>query len=551
MHIIVKKLYMELIVEKDEVNTPLIEPREIKQINERFEIWYYDDQDIPPLSVGVYSYSAIPKCLAPCATEALEASGILAMQRQENLKLTGKGTYIAIIDSGINIFDDSFRNFDGSTRIAVLWDQENDKVYSEMNINTLIVNKNEDNDVISKDKEIPQDQDGHGTFLASVAAGSIDLQNDFVGAAPEAKLIVVKLKPASKVLKDFFFIPENATVYSEADVMLAVAFAENWMKENQALAPLVIFLGLACNNGSHCGTSPLAQYLDSVALQINHAVVTPTGNEGIRQHHYRGNISNQKEQIVEINIERDIAGFYLECWSLAPERVLIQVRSPNGETRPTSANMDNLSQSYRFPLEGTKITIDYRDVGKRRRDQLVFVRFENVPKGVWSIIISPMYSINGEFNIWLPMEGLLPSPVYFLQPDPDITITNPGDAVLPMTIGGYSLQTRGVYLESGRGFLPDKTIKPDFIAPCDQVSGKGLRNNYVTYSGTSVAAAITAGACAQILQWAVVEKNALGINSIDIKNFFIRGSVRLPGYEYPSTQTGYGRLEIYESFRQI
>ena len=56
---------------------------------------------------------------------------------------------------------------------------------------------------------------------------------------------------------------------------------------------------------------------------------------------------------------------------------------------------------------------------------------------------------------------------------------------------------------------------------------------------------------AQILQWAVVEKNALGINSIDIKNFFIRGSVRLPGYEYPSTQTGYGRLEIYESFRQI
>ena len=161
--------------------------------------------------------------------------------------------------------------------------------------------------------------------------------------------------------------------------MLAVAFAENWMKENQALAPLVIFLGLACNNGSHCGTSPLAQYLDSVALQINHAVVTPTGNDGIRQHHYRGNISNQKEQIVEINIERDIAGFYLECWSLAPERVLIQVRSPNGETRPTSANMDNLSQSYRFPLEGTKITIDYRDVGKRRRDQLVFVRFENKP----------------------------------------------------------------------------------------------------------------------------------------------------------------------------
>ena len=588
--------YMELIVERDEVDSPPIAPNRTIRINERFEIWYYNDEDVPPLSVGTYSYAAIPKCFAPCSSEALEVSGILTLQRQENLHLTGKGVYIGIADSGLNLWDSAFRNDDGSTKVDAFWDQERDIVYREEDINRILFNDNNIGNEVSRENSVqvelpqegesqnelqqegvsqnelpqegesqnellqegesqnelpqnvlPRDEDGHGTFLASLAAGRADLQNDFTGAAPDAKLIVVKLKQASKQLRDFFFIPDNVTVYSEADVMRAVAFIENTMETEHAFEPLVIMLGIGCNNGSHCGTLPLSQYLDSIAILRNRAVVMPGGNEGIAQHHFKGRVSGE----VEINVEKDIDGFYFECWSLAPERAVLSIRSPNGEIRPTTPNMDNMSQSYRFALEGTSVTIDYRYVGRRRRDQLIFVRFENVPRGVWSITVNSVNSISGEYNIWLPAEGLLSGPVFFLAPDPDTTITSPGDSVLPMTVGGYSLSTGGVYLESGRGFLADGTIKPDFIAPCDEITGKGLRDNYVTYSGSSAAAAITAGACAQILEWAVVENNAPGINSIDIKNFLIRGAVRLLGYEYPSKQAGYGRLEIYESFRQI
>lgn len=562
---------MELIVERDEIDAPLIAPSKTIRINERFEIWYYNDEDVPPLSVSTYSYTAIPKCFAPCSSEALEVSGILTMQRQQNLNLTGKGVYIGIADSGINLWDSAFRNDDGSTKVDAFWDQERDIVYREEDINRILFNENNSGNNVSRENSVqaellqeglpgnelpqegvsestlPRDEDGHGTFLASLAAGRADPQNDFTGAAPDAKLIVVKLKQASKQLKDFFFIPDNVTVYSEADVMRAVAFIEKTMETEHAFEPLAIMLGVGCNNGSHCGTLPLSQYLDSIAILRNRAVVMPAGNEGIAQHHFKGRVSD----VVEINVEKDIDGFYFECWSLAPERAVLSIRSPNGEIRPTIPNMDSMSQSYRFALEGTSVTIDYRYVGRRRRDQLIFVRFENVPRGVWSITVNPVNSISGEYNIWLPVEGLLSGPVFFLAPDPDTTITSPGDSVLPMTVGGYSLSTGGVYLESGRGFLADETIKPDFIAPCDEIMGKGLRDNYVTYSGSSAAAAITAGACAQVLEWAVVEKNAPGINSIDIKNFLIRGAVRPLGYEYPSKQAGYGRLEIYESFRQI
>ena len=357
--------YMELIVERDEVDSPPIAPNRTIRINERFEIWYYNDEDVPPLSVGTYSYAAIPKCFAPCSSEALEVSGILTLQRQENLNLTGKGVYIGIADSGINLWDSAFRNDDGSTKVDAFWDQERDIVYREEDINRILFNDNNIGNEVSRENSVqvelpqegesqnelpqnvlPRDEDGHGTFLASLAAGRADLQNDFTGAAPDAKLIVVKLKQASKQLRDFFFIPDNVTVYSEADVMRAVAFIENTMETEHAFEPLVIMLGIGCNNGSHCGTLPLSQYLDSIAILRNRAVVMPGGNEGIAQHHFKGRVSGE----VEINVEKDIDGFYFECWSLAPERAVLSIRSPNGEIRPTTPNMDSMSQSYRFAL---------------------------------------------------------------------------------------------------------------------------------------------------------------------------------------------------------
>lgn len=41
--------------------------------------------------------------------------------------LSGRGTLTAIIDSGIDYFHPDFRNADGTTRIAALWDQEQNR----------------------------------------------------------------------------------------------------------------------------------------------------------------------------------------------------------------------------------------------------------------------------------------------------------------------------------------------------------------------------------------------------------------------------------------
>ena len=47
------------------------------------------------------------------------------------------------------------------------------------------------------------DENGHGTFLASVAAGGENIQEGFTGAASEAEIAVVKLKERKIICENF------------------------------------------------------------------------------------------------------------------------------------------------------------------------------------------------------------------------------------------------------------------------------------------------------------------------------------------------------------
>ena len=55
------------------------------------------------------------------------------------------------------------------------------------------------------------------TFLAGIAAGNLDEEQDSSGTAPEATLIVVKLKPMKQYLRELYLIPEGAEVFQEND----------------------------------------------------------------------------------------------------------------------------------------------------------------------------------------------------------------------------------------------------------------------------------------------------------------------------------------------
>ncbi len=545
---------LEFIVPSGEV-TALKAPECVQPLGAKYEIWYYDRGKIPPLSIAEGAYSSIPKCYGLLDSTSLDASGILKLQNQPTLSLKGQGVFVAVIDTGVNYTDAAFRGRDGKTRIYSIWDQTGtDRTPPEGFLYGAEYTKQQIDEAIASGEPetvVPQqDTNGHGTFLASVACGSEDIAEDFVGAAPESELIVVKLKRAKQAFKEFYFIPEQTEVYAESDIMAAVSYANQTALK--AGRPLVIFLGLGCNNGSHTGSGPLADYLGIVGAQRHRAVTAASGNEANNRHHFFGKADSLLAPVkVEINVPEQMSGFYVELWALAPDLFSVAVQSPSGEQQPKNGGLTARNQSYTFLFEGTALSIDYHEGGRNRRDQLVWFRFEGVQKGIWTVLVYPQNAINGFFHMWLPMAGMLEQDVYFLRPDPEVTLTSPSDAVIPMTAGGYRAANGALYLESGRGYTADGSIKPDFLAPAVNVRGKGLRNNYTSFTGTSAAAAITAGACAQVMEWAVTKGNGLGINSVDIQNFLIRGAERESGQTYPSPEYGYGRLDVYHAFELL
>ena len=200
-------------------------------LNEFYTIFYVDTKLLQRFGYGrqPYNYEQFPTLYTLLENQSLEASGILGIQTQPVLHLQGEGVILGMIDTGIDYQNDCFRNLDGSTRILEIWDQADQtgplpkgisygSIYTRDDINRAL---NSDNPL-----EIVPSQDllGHGTQMASIAAGSYDEERDWVGAAPKSQLAVVKLKPAKNYLKQYFMVRQDAEAYQENDIMLGVRY---------------------------------------------------------------------------------------------------------------------------------------------------------------------------------------------------------------------------------------------------------------------------------------------------------------------------------------
>ena len=112
-----------------------------------------------------------------------------------------------------------------------------------------------------------------------------------------------------------------------------------------------------------------------------------------------------------------------------------------------------------------------------------------------------------------------------------------------ITVTAYNDSNNSFWTESSRGFTRTGRVKPDLCAP-----GVDIDSILGSKTGTSMSAALTAGACAQFFEWAVVEGYQNTVESREIKNYLIRGADRTEGENYPSREWGYGRLDIAGTF---
>ena len=72
-----------------------------------------------------------------------------------------------------------------------------------------------------------------------------------------------------------------------------------------------------------------------------------------------------------------------------------------------------------------------------------------------------------------------------------------------------------------------------------------------TLTGTSAAAALTAGAAVLLMEWGIVKGNVPTMDGSAVQRFMIRGARRPGTYSYPNKIWGFGLLDLYGSFRAM
>ena len=520
-----------------------------------YKCFYLPAELAGPVTLSRFSYNSIPKCFTPTSMETLNQTGILPVQNYPTLQLKGEGVLIGFLDSGIDYTNQVFRNIDGSTRIAAIWDQTVQSgsppegfaygtEFTEKQINEAL---NEENPLAV----VPSSDDtGHGTYTASLAAGSGNPQEQFLGAAPEASIAVVKLKQAKQYLRDYYFIPADAVCYQETDLMLGLKYL-NDLADSLSL-PLVVCITVGSNMGGHIGTLPFSYLIEGYSTKANHITVIGTGNEADKRHHYFNTITDMADRkSVEIRVGENVSGFSLELWTDIPNILSISILSPSGENTSRIPFRAGASAEVSFLFERTKVSIDYRLLVEKSTSELVFFRFDTPAPGIWKIIIEPLALADGQFHMWLPVTEFLSGEVYFLEPDPYYTLTNPAAADSPIVVSYYNGNTDALSQSSGRGYTRSRRIKPDIAAPGVDVPGALPGGRFTVRTGASAAAAVTAGAIALMLEWLLNYENVPGIDSYQIKSLLILGAVRPKTMEYPNREWGYGQLNLYNTFETI
>ena len=537
-------------------------------VNSTLAVVYVPLSTVTPSTYTSYTYSAVPKLYSLLDVTSMDAAGITPAGELPVLNNQGAGVIVGFVDTGINYTDSLFRNVDGSTRIIGIWDQTNNSDNSNNIENETVkpfsafsalygtqYTAEEINLALNSDNPasiVPtRDENGHGTFLASIAAGNRDERAGFSGAAPQASIAMVKLKPAKQYLRDFYLIQDGAEAYQENDIMMGVSYL--YFLARKYSMPLVVCIPLGTNIGSHMGMSRLGQYLNQVSLSNGSAVITAAGNETGARHHFRAVMDASTDEVTaELRVGEREAGFSMELWAENMGVYTVGFISPTGEVAREISVPLRGENTVSFLLEQTQITVYTQIADVSAGSQFIFMRFENPMSGIWRILIRNSLDIRETFHLWLPVRGFISDETYFLRPDPDTTITDPGNAQYPITVTAYDHTRNSIYIHASRGYSRSGQIKPDLAAPGVNILGASASGIRLTrMSGTSVAAAHLAGAAAILLHWGVLNRSYPYLNTPVLKSIFVRGAQRNPALTYPNREYGYGTLDLYEAFLRL
>lgn len=198
---------------------------------------------------------------------------------------TGQGVLVGIADTGVDVMHADLRNPDGTTRLAYLVDFSAPPLgrnaalegrCTAAGLSCAVLGASDiDARLAAGGAGLSPDLQGHGTHVASLAAGNGGDDGRYAGIAPEARLVVANVVQADGSISD-------AGVLLAVDLLFRLA-EEEGQKVGKERLPMVVNLSLGSDFGAHDGTSPLEQALSElVGPELpGRSIVAAAGNSSV------------------------------------------------------------------------------------------------------------------------------------------------------------------------------------------------------------------------------------------------------------------------------
>jgi hypothetical protein len=390
--------------------------------------------------------------------------------------LTGTGTVVGVVDSGLDLLHEDFRQ-GGQTRVYSVWDQTHTNNPPEgFTYGTEWTTAD-----IQAGIATEVDLEGHGTHVTGIAVGNGGATGNgqpayqFVGVAPRATIVSVKTDFMTDHIVDGV-----RYVFRAADSLGL---------------PAVVNLSLGTHFGSHDGRDDMSLALAQITGP-GHVVVAAAGNEGGSGIHARRMITSTNAiEEMSLNIlpftpnpgidEIDFDGWYSPIIPLS-----FSIVTPNGTTvGPVAAGHATDQETP----DGT-VAIDNTTTGSNGDREVLIALHDNigapvVQPGIWTFRIHRGNAAPTDttyFDVWnfFQSSNLSQDQVFFVlgRDDSDLVLAPAsGDSVI--AVGAYVTRTSWI-AENGStyasphhtafghiapfsspGYRRDGVIKPDLSAP--------------------------------------------------------------------------------------
>ncbi|MDH5492254.1 MAG: S8 family serine peptidase [Myxococcales bacterium] len=427
----------------------------------------------------------------PLARIALEAIGALEVRRAAGP--TGRGALLCVIDTGIDLGHRDFLDARGATRIRWLLDLDGSArgLHPELEarFGGGVWAAPEIDAARAAGARLPEDWHGHGTALASIAAGDDggvgELPGPEAGVAPEATLLVVRA------------LRRGARGFEDADVSLGARFCEAVASSApEGLERLVILLGLGGHDGAHDGGDPLERELSRLA-EAGALVVAAAGNDGDRPVHALAQLSpavplelplwiptpapSLRERFVSILLLPQPAGLGADAGGLSPDAPrldALQIRMAAGDWSEPFSGLGQLE----WRSSGGFVRLERFEEAGGTRTYVIFG--EDAATSLHGGELRLRLLGQGRIDAWLLDAELgftLSAPRFegaHAQPGGGVSIPATASGVLAIgaSVERASLETAAGRLEthqapgeiaaySARGPLPNGVPKPELHAP--------------------------------------------------------------------------------------